>query len=1234
MTCLNCRIFVEKKPRYRTEAEDLFKDLKDNLRIKARSLRLINCYDVFDIEETVLEKAKQSVFSEAMVDDLLEFVEITKDTGFAKEYLPGQYDQRADSAMQAIRLLDPSGCCTIRSGQIILLQGSDAEEIEKIKKYCINPIEARQKDLSILKMDQNVDVKPLEDFSGFNDFNQEELEAFRIEQGLAMSFKDIELVQKYFRDEEKRIPTETEIRVLDTYWSDHCRHTTFETCLRSVTIEKSNFHAEIQRAYDTYLKMKHELARDDKPQTLMEMATINSRLFRQQGLLKDMEVSDEINACNVYIDVDHDGVMEKWLLMFKNETHNHPTEIEPFGGASTCIGGAIRDPLSGRSYVYQAMRISGCGNILEDLDQTLPGKLPQRVISKKAAQGNSSYGNQIGLPTTYVKEIFHPNYVAKHMEVGAVVGAVKAEYVRREKPQAGDIVLLLGGRTGRDGVGGATGSSKEHNEKSLEICASEVQKGNALQERKLQRLFRNPQVTRLIKKCNDFGAGGVSVAIGELADGLVIDLDQVRCKYAGLNATEIAISESQERMAVVIAKKDKEKFIKLAQLENLEAYEVAEISEAPRLVMNYHGKKVVDLARAFIDTNGVRQAVDAIITDSHEKNPFHKTKALTKESILETMGEMNVACQKGLVEMFDASINSTTVLMPFGGKTQLTPTQASVQKIPVYSGKTKTCSIMAAGFDPEISSYSPFLGAQYAVLDSLAKTVAVGGGLASVHFSFQEYFERLNQDAERWGKPIQALLGSIVVQNAFGKAAIGGKDSMSGTFKDLDVPPTLISFACSVANTDNIISAHLKQSGNKLTAFIPHMDERGLPDLESYRSIFASVEKGIRDKKIVSAYVAEQGGLIAACLKMSFGNKLGFSISTDEDLFRLVPGMIVVETKEKLTAPYAVAIGEVTKQDYRINKVSLTYEEAVEAWCRPLQAVYPIADNVNKETIEIRDTSCAEHFKSKYPVDEVHVCIPVFPGTNCEYDMARAFEEEGAVAHIQVFGNLDEQAIEKSIEELCGTMDQSQILAIPGGFSSGDEPDGSAKFIVNVLQNEKVKAAVERLLARDGLILGICNGFQALIKSGLLPTGKIEQRDQTCPTLFRNTINRHISTIATTRTASNKSPWLSSFQPGDIHKIPVSHGEGRFVASEKVLEKLFANGQVAFQYCDENGLPSNSGEWNINHSDMAIEGIISEDGHILGKMGHSERYCQDVFKNIDGNKKQNIFKNGVDYFKR
>ena len=1227
------RIFVEKKLRFRTEAEDILSQLRNNLGLDVISCRVISTYDIFNINENVLEKALRTIFSEPMVDEILDDLPSVNGITVSREYLPGQYDQRADSARQCVGLLNPETKCSISSGQTFLIEGEFTPEEEKrIRKYLINPIEAREKDMSVFSLDTDVRMTPVEDLSGFTSLSDDELSAFVKSHGMAMSFEDLKFIQEYFRNEEKRDPSETELRVLDTYWSDHCRHTTFETCLENIVINHDRFSEDIQNTYNEYLRMRAVCGRSDRPETLMDMATINARYLRKTGKHTDVERSEEINACSVFVDVDVDGKIEKWLMQFKNETHNHPTEIEPFGGASTCIGGAIRDPLSGRSYVYQAMRIAGCGNILEDISDTMPSKLPQRVLARTATRGNSSYGNQIGLPTTYAREIYHPGYVAKHLELGAVVGAVRASDVRRETLTPGDVIILLGGDTGRDGIGGATGSSKEHNDSSLTTCAAEVQKGNAPEERKIQRLFRNPEVTRMIKKCNDFGAGGVCVAIGELADGLVINLDEVKLKYAGLNPTEIAISESQERMAVGVDRSDAERFIGMARRENLKAYAVAEVTDSGRLVMMYRGNKVVDLSRAFINTSGVRQSVSAEISD-RGGNGYYDHKEVTKENILTMLSDLNVACQKGMSEMFDASIGSTTVLMPWAGKEQLTPVQASVQKFPVQNGKTDSCSILACGFDPYTMEDSPYKGAMASVLSSISKTVAYGGKLENIHFSFQEYFKRLHRDPKRWGSVVEALLGAMKVSSYFEKGAIGGKDSMSGSFNDIDVPDTLVSFACSAADAKNIISPEMKSAGHRIGLYMPKLDDAGLFDLSSFKRMYASLEAEIGKKNIVSAYVLEAGGVAEALIKMCFGSRLGFEISC-ENALDVLPGAVVVEYTDDIDHDEFITLGSVTEKDFVINGIRIDHDEALSAWMSTVAAVYPVYGESEEKSV--RTVNCSERVRERSlnPVDEVNVCIPAFPGTNCEYDIKRAFEDEGAKGNIVVFANHDEALINESIDNLVSELSRSQILALPGGFSSGDEPDGSAKFIINVLKNEKVHEAVMDLLARDGLILGICNGFQALIKSGLLPYGEIRDASGDDPTLFHNSIHRHISTMAHTRVSSVKSPWLSGFECGDDHMIAMSHGEGRFVCSPETLKTLMDNGQIAFQYCDPDLNATMDPRYNINNSDMAIEGIISPDGHILGKMGHSERYQEGLFIDIPGNKKQNIFRNGVEYFRK
>ncbi len=1224
----NHRLFIRKQAQFQVEANTLKQRLNSSLNLGIEHLEIINVYDIFDIDDTLLALAKTNVFSEVLTDEVIDDLDLSDKKFFAIEPLPGQYDQRADSAMQCLKLLAPNSNAKVTTAKLLVFDKNvDEVSLKLIKDYYINKIESQEKNLNSLENDLDISIKPAIYFNDFISLDELGLQSFLETKQLAMSLVDLKHVQTYFISE-KRNPSETEILMLDTYWSDHCRHTTFETILEQVEFADDDFNDTLQKSYELYLAMRQVTKREAKPITLMDMATINAKYERAVHNLENLEVSDEINACSVYVDVDNNGIDEKWLLMFKNETHNHPTEIEPFGGASTCIGGAIRDPLSGRAYVYQAMRISGSGNVLESIEATLPNKLPQQKISQGASEGNSSYGNQIGLATTYVREIYHPNYVAKHMELGAVVGAAKAEHVKRLSVNPGDIIILLGGKTGRDGVGGATGSSKEHNEQSLKQCAAEVQKGNAPEERKIQRLFRNPSVTKLIKKSNDFGAGGVSVAIGELAPGLVIDLDKIPTKYQGLSGSEIAISESQERMAVVVEKADVAKFIELAKAENISAIEVAKVTKEQRLVMYFKGEKIVDLARSFIDTNGVRQHTSVKITKSDEANPF-MPKALTKNSILAMLSDLNICCQKGMVEQFDASIGASTIMMPYGGKYQLTPTQTSVQRLPLLDGKTSSVSLMAYGYNPLISSYNPYLGATYAIIESLAKIVSSGGNYQDCYFSFQEYFEKLGTNPEAWGKVTSALLGAIQTLKEFNLAAIGGKDSMSGTYKDINVPPTLVSFAVCVNKQENIISPELKEVGNYLY-LIDYPKVNNLPCIKSLKANFDKLTSLIHNKTICSAYAIEEGGVLGSLFKMSFGNKLGFKLNTDLDLLAYNYGAIVVESSSKLEI--GTYLGEVSAQDYQINDLSITSEDALSNWLKPLSSLYPMQAKTSGDKLALNEYHTTNSFKASKTYDEVNVFIPVFPGTNCEYDSARAFQEAGAKVHTYVFKNFDSQAIEESVSKMCEAIDQAQILMLAGGFSAGDEPDGSAKFIVNVLNNPSIKQAVENLLARDGLILGICNGFQALVKCGLLPYGKIQPIDECGVTLVKNDINRHISLMANTRVISNNSPWLQGLNVGDTHSIALSHGEGKFYASQAVIEELFANGQVAFQYVDLDNQPTNDPTYNVNGSLYAIEGIVSKCGKVLGKMGHSERYVDGNFINISGNKQQDIFKNGVNYF--
>ena len=1230
---MNKRIFVSKKQGFQVEGNSILNEIRENLyETGLTRAELYNVYDVFNCDEEDVKLLKTKVLSEPVTDNVYDEIDLNGKTYVAIENLPGQYDQRADSAEQCLALLNSKDSVTIKSGRVIIFYG-EVKDLDKIKKYLINPVETREKDLSILENNEDVTVEPVPVLEGFRKLSREELEKFVSDNGLAMTADDLEHIQKYFIEED-RDPTETEIKVLDTYWSDHCRHTTFETFLKSVTIEKGEMTEAIQRAYEKYLELRKEVHGNKKPMTLMDMGTLGGKYMRKIGKLDDMEITDEINACSIEVDIDVDGKTERWLLMFKNETHNHPTEIEPFGGASTCIGGAIRDPLSGRAYVYQAMRITGAGDICEKLEDTLPNKLPQVRISKGAAHGYSSYGNQIGLATTFVREIYHNGYKAKRMEVGAVVGAVKKEYVLREEPKPGDLVIVLGGKTGRDGVGGATGSSKEHNDSSLTKCSSEVQKGNAPIERKIQRAFRNPEVTKLIKKSNDFGAGGVSVAIGELARGIEVNLDMVSVKYLGLSGTELAISESQERMAVVIAPENREKFEALMKEENLETRLVAKVTEKENLVIKFRGETIVDIARSFLDTNGVRQEQDVKVIAPVKEEIFKSDKTGTvEEKLTATLKNMNVASQRGMVEMFDSTVGRSTVLMPYGGKYQLTESEGSVQKFPTL-GFTNTASVMTYGFNPYISEKSPYLGAIYAVIESLARLTAVGADYKKARLTFQEYFERLGKEPSRWGKPFMALLGALEAQVEFETPAIGGKDSMSGTFKNIDVPPTLISFAVTTEKTQNIISSEFKAAGNYIYLVKPEYNEDFTPKYDTVKAVFDNVRKEMLAGNVVSASVVKFGGVAEALMKMTFGNKLGINVDTDAELFDLMPGAIVVETKEKLSFGILLGTVEDTKE-IRINGAVINIDKALSDWEERYAKIYPYNTNAEDKKV-FTPVEKKGNMKQKASVlyDIPKVLVLAFPGTNSEYDTAKAFERAGGAAEIFVINNLTVKDMEASIEELSRKIKEVQIVALPGGFSAGDEPDGSGKFITNILQNPKIKAAIKEFLAKEGLMLGICNGFQALIKSGLLPYGDMDKLNENSPTLFRNDINRHISRIATTRIASNSSPWLSSFEIGDMHSMTLSHGEGKFVVSEEFAKELFENGQIATQYCNLEGEPTMDGKYNLNGSYYAIEGITSKDGQILGKMGHSERYEDGTFKNIYGEKMQDIFQNGVNFFKK
>ncbi|WP_300100439.1 phosphoribosylformylglycinamidine synthase [uncultured Alistipes sp.] len=1236
MNTTNYRIFVEKLPRFRVEAESLRRELNTNLNLSLGDLRLLNVYDLFGFTEELLEKSRYTVFGEVVTDSVTDACDLEGRKYIAVEYLPGQFDQRATSAVDCVRLIDPTADVRIRSAKLLLFDDRVTdEELAKIRHYYINAVESREKDLSVLSDMEQAEVKPVSVLEGFREMEDDALEGYCAAQGLAMNADDLREVVRYFR-REGRDPYETELRILDTYWSDHCRHTTFTTELEGITVEESFVKQEIEDSLALYLRIRRELGREHKSICLMDIATIGARYLRKQGLLDDLEVSEENNACSVYVDVDVDGQTEKWLLQFKNETHNHPTEIEPFGGASTCLGGAIRDPLSGRSYVYQAMRVTGAGNIYQKVSDTLPGKLPQSVISKKAAAGYSSYGNQIGLATTHVREIYHPDYVAKRLEVGAVVGAVKAENVRRERPEAGDRIIMLGGRTGRDGIGGATGSSKEHNAKSLETCGSEVQKGNAPEERKLERLFRRPEVTRLIKKSNDFGAGGVSVAIGELADGLDIYLDRVKTKYNGLNATELAISESQERMAVVIEARDMEEFMRYCREENIEAVHVADVTSTGRMRMFKGERKVVDLSREFIDSAGAKHYAEARIGEVEHRDPFARKieGATLAERFANNLRDDNVLSQRGLIEMFDSTIGRSTVLMPFGGRTQRSETQVSVQKLPT-DGYTDTASIMAFGYNPYIATWSPYHGAAYAVVEAAAKVVAAGARYEHMRYSYQEYFERMTHDARSWGKPLGALLGALRMQVELGLPSIGGKDSMSGTFQHINVPPMLMAFGITTVDARTVISTDLKGAGHRIYLVRHTPLESCMPDTEQLKRNFTFVSDAIASGKILAAWSVGFGGVAEGLAKMAFGNGIGVEATIDEEkLFEYAYGSILVECEGTLEYPHAEQIGAtVADAALTINGVRMPLEELYRANTERFATVYP-DKGVNTATVM---TAAPATGVVAYPGEAVEhplVYIPVFPGTNCDYDTAKAFRTAGARVEMSVLCNIAGDDILRSIAEMKQHIRRAHIFVLSGGFSAGDEPDGSAKFIVNVLNNADIREEIHALLDRGGLILGICNGFQALVKSGLLPYGRLGMVTKDSPTLFRNDINRHISQIVSTRVATTSSPWLAGFRPGEIHSIAVSHGEGKFVVSEELARELFANGQVAFQYVDAEGNPTAEAPYNPNGSSYAIEGILSPDGRILGKMGHTERYERNLFKNIAGNKEQSLFRNAVDYFRK
>ena len=1223
------RIFVEKKEQFRVEAASLLSEFNENLSLSLGSLRLINVYDLFGFSDDLLEKSRYSVFGEVVTDTVTDGLSLEGKKYIAVEYIPGQFDQRASSAVDCVHLIDPEAEIEIKSSRLVVFEDTVSEEtLAKIRHYFINPVECREKDLSVLSLSEKAAVKPLEDLSGFTALKPEEYAAFCKGHGLAMNADDLGEVVKYFTAE-GRNPSETELRILDTYWSDHCRHTTFTSVLEEITVDESFMKAELESSLDLFEQMRADLGRGNKPRCLMELATIGARWLRKQGKLEDLEVSEENNACSIFVNVDVDGKPEKWLLQFKNETHNHPTEIEPFGGAATCLGGAIRDPLSGRAYVYQAMRVTGAGNVNASVAETIPGKLPQRMISRKAAAGYSSYGNQIGLATTHVREIYSEGYTAKRMEIGAVVGAVRASAVRRESPAPGDVILLLGGRTGRDGIGGATGSSKEHTEASLETCGSEVQKGNPPEERQLQRLFRRPEVTKLIKKSNDFGAGGVSVAIGELADGLDIWLDRVPAKYAGLNATELAISESQERMAVVVEAADKQKMMDLCALDNIEVTHVANVTDTGRMRMFYGDQKVCDLTRVFIDSAGAKHYAKAAILPVEDVDPFRRNPEgeTLGQKMVSVMGSANVASQKGLVETFDSTIGRSTVLMPYGGKRQTTETQVSVQKLPT-TGYTDTASIMAFGYNPDLALWSPYHSAAYAVVEACSKVACAGADYSGMRFSYQEYFERMTKDPHTWGKPLSALLGTLKMQKEFSLPSIGGKDSMSGTFEHIHVPPTLVAFGITTVDARRVISPEFKAAGNRIYLLKHTPLPNRMPDTAQLKANWNCLYDEIGKGDIVSAWSLSYGGVAEALVKMAMGNSLGVDVNMPEaELFSLGYGSAVVESKVALSNPAAIELGVVTASGIKVNGTELSLAELEKVYEGRYFKIFPprVKPAFDEPVPEVESVPFdqANLVYPGAPVEHPVVCIPVFPGSNCDFDTEKAFKVAGAEVRPFVFRNLTPEDVLSSIDELSQRISESHILAFCGGFSSGDEPDGSGKFIADVINNATVGAAITALLKRGGLILGICNGFQALVKSGLLPYGKLGCVTPDSPTLFRNDINRHVSLMATTEVATVNSPWLAGFAKGERHSIAFSHGEGKFVVEPALARELFAKGQVAFRYVD-----------NPNGSYYDIEGIVSPDGHILGKMGHSERYEDQLFKNIAGNRRQPLFENAVNYFKK
>lgn len=1229
---MNKRIFVEKKGIFDVESPKVFNEIK-NIIPHIQDVKVYNIYDVFGLEDSEFQRVIYNAFVD-VVTDVLHEKNPAKSAHFAMEYLPGQYDQRADSAEQCIALLTSNGDASVRSGKLVEVFGVDTGDLEKIKGLLINKVESQEKDLNVLQIPKQESPTTVITYHGFTEWSAEELGKFYQDQEFAFGFDDFEFIQNYFK-QEQRDPTETELKVLDTYWSDHCRHTTFETELTDINFN-DEYRETLDRVFKDYQEKRSFLGREKKPVSLMDLGTIAAKYLYKTGKLDNLVISDEINACTVEINAEYDGKEEPWYLLFKNETHNHPTEIEPFGGASTCLGGAIRDPLSGRAFVYQAMRLSGAADVLEPMSETLAGKLPQRTISKQAANGYSSYGNQIGLATTMVNEIYHEGYRAKRMEVGFVVGAVPKDWVKREKPEAGDIVIVLGGATGRDGVGGATGSSKEQDESSIHTMSTEVQKGNAVEERKIQRLFRNPEVTRLIKKSNDFGAGGVSVAIGEIADSLNINLDVMPLKYNGLNGTELAISESQERMAVVIDAKDKSRFIEYCEKENIYAFEIAKVTDSGRMQMFWQGNKIVDLSRAFLDTNGCtkQQAVEV----SHLKKILPPTALFNEDVFLQLLAEKNIASQKGLVEMFDASVGATSVAMPYGGKFQQTLMEGSVHTLPVLGAQDiKTVSIASWGYDADLSSQNSFLGAAYAVVESVAKIVAMGGKYQNIRLSFQEYFEKLGKNPENWGKPLASLLGAYDAQMNFELAAIGGKDSMSGTYMDLKVPPTLISFACAHGQKANIISPEFKQEGNFIYWFKHKPQENGLPNYADLKEIFTFVAENIEAQNIVSVKTIKEGGLSVALAKMCFGNRFGAQVNVSEDvLTEKNIGSFVIESTADLSHALLTKIGEIKKTAVlQINDHQFDLHKLLVANQNTFADLFPTTEK-EKIVVKIPEKLNATKLSSinikKHSLAKPRVFVPIFPGTNCEYETQQAFINEGAEVSSRPLINLNHHLLNDSIKAWTNAIDQANILVFSGGFSAGDEPDGSAKFIVNVLKNEQMREAVHKLLDRDGMILGICNGFQALVKSGLLPYGKIRDLDATSPTLAHNAIGRHISQMVNVKVINNHSPWLKGMK-GQTFTIPISHGEGRFMASEEVLTELYENGQIATQYVDEHGIVAHGMPFNPNNSLFGIEGVTSKCGKIFGRMGHPERYREGLLKNIPDASYHNIFRNGVEYFR-